>query len=125
MTLFVSFFTSMNILTSLPLFLIVYRTSNLGTGLAATVMKSWQKRKSKLVYDYSLVGYILSPNPTIMAHATDNKTLEHNGAAELLLNKLLLDPACIGNERTVQRARLIDTLMEEYGDFTNRRSVFG
>ena len=128
MTLFVSFFTSINILTSLPLFLIDYRTSNkseLGAGLAATVMESWQKCKSKLVHDYSLVGYILSPNPAIMAHAIDNKTLEHDGAAEQLITKLLLDPACIGNERTIQRARLIDTFMEEYGNFINRRSVFG
>ena len=115
----------MNILTSLTLFLIDYRTSNLGMGLAATVMNFWQKRKSKLVHDYSLVGYILSPNPTIMAHAIENKTLEHDAAAERLITKLLLDPACIGNERTIQRARLIDTFMEEYGDFINRRSVFG
>ena len=115
----------MNILTSLPLFLIDYRTINLEMGLAATVMEFWQKRKSKLVHDYSLVGYILSPNPTIMAHAIDNKTLEHDVAAERLITKLLLNPACVGNERTIQRARLIDTFMEEYGDFTNRRSVFG
>jgi len=115
----------MIILTSLPLLLIDYRTSNLGMGLAATVMNFWQKRKSKLVHGYSLVGYILSPNPTIMAHAIDNKTLEHDAAAEQLITKLLLDPACVGNERTIQRARLIDTFMEEYGDFTNRRSVFG
>ena len=128
MTLFVSFFTSINILTSLPLFLIDYRTSNkseLGAGLAATVMESWQKCKSKLVHDYSLVGYIMSPNPAIMAHVIDNKNLEHDGAAEQLITKLLLDPACIGNERTIQRARLIDTFMEEYGNFINRRSVFG
>jgi hypothetical protein len=94
-------------------------------GLAATVMGFWQKRKSKLVHDYSLVGYILSPNPTIMAHAIENKTLEHDAAAERLITKLLIDPACVGNERTIQRARLIDMFMEEYGDFTNRRSVFG
>ena len=80
----------MNILTSLPLFLIDYRTINLGIGLAATVMGFWQKRKNKLVHDYSLVGYILSPNPTIMAHAIDNKTLEHDAAAERLITKLLL-----------------------------------
>jgi len=115
----------MNILTSLPLFLIDYRTSNLGMGLAATVMIFWQKRKSKLVHNYSLVGYILSLNPTIMAHAIDNKTFKHDAAAERLITKLLLDPAWVGNERTIQRARLIDTFMEEYGDFTNRRSVFG
>ena len=123
MTLFVLFFTSMNILTSLPLFLIDYRTSNLGMGLAATVMESWQKCKSKLVHDYSLVGYILSPNPTIMAHAID-KTLEHNAAAERLITKLLLDPGLVRNDRNIERAKLIDTFLEEYGNFTNRHGVF-
>jgi hypothetical protein len=64
------------------------------------------------------------PNPSIMAHASDNKTFLHNGAAERLTTKLLLDPDLVGNERIVQRARLVDTFMEEYGNFTNMRGVF-
>ena len=94
-------------------------------GMATTVMDFWQKRRSRLVHDYSLVGYILSPNPTIMAHAVDNKTYEHDEAAERLITKLVVDPTLVGNAWTVERARLIDTFMEEYGHFTNRRGVFG
>jgi hypothetical protein len=59
-----------------------------------------------------------------MAHASDNKTLYHDGAAERLITKLLFDPSLVGNDWTIQRAKLIDTFMEEYGDFTNRRGVF-
>ena len=59
-----------------------------------------------------------------MAHASDNKTLDHDGVAERLITKLLLDPSLVGNDWTIQRARLIDAFMEEYGDFTYRRGVF-
>ena len=59
-----------------------------------------------------------------MEHAVDNKVQIHDDAAERLITKLLLDPALVGNERTVQRAKLIDSFMEEYGDFTNRRGMF-
>jgi hypothetical protein len=87
-------------------------------------MGFWEKRRPKLIHDYSLVGYILSPNPTIMENAITNKLEVHDEAAERLITKLILDPALVGNERTVQRAKLIDSFMEEYGDFTNRRGVF-
>ncbi len=59
-----------------------------------------------------------------MANASDNKTLDHDGAAERLITKLLFDPSLVGNDWTIQRAKLIDTFMEEYRDFTNRRGVF-
>ena len=90
----------------------------------ATVMQFWEKCKPRLLHNYSLVGYMLSPNPTIMAHASDNKTLLHDGAAERLITKLQVDPSLVGHNWTIQRAKLIDTFMEEYGDFTNRRGVF-
>ena len=101
-----------------------HRTAADSTGIAATVMQFWLKRKPRLLHDYSLVGYMLSPNPTIMAHASDNKTLDHDGAAERLITKLLLDPSLVGNNSTIQRAKLINTFMEEYGDFINRHGVF-
>ena len=87
-------------------------------------MGFWEKRRPKLIHDYSLVGYILSPNPTIMENAITNKLEVHDEAAERLITKLILDPTLVGNERTIQRAKLIDTFMEEFGDFTNRRGVF-
>jgi hypothetical protein len=59
-----------------------------------------------------------------MEHAIENKTLAHDEAAERLITKLLLDPSLVGNERTVERAKLIDSFMEEYGDFINRRAMF-
>ncbi len=79
------------------------------------VMQFWIKRRPKLIHDYSLVGYILSPNSTIMAHAINNKTIEHDQAAKRLITKLILNPTLVGTKRSNERAKLIDTFMEEYG----------
>ena len=53
-----------------------------GDSMTDVIMRFWLKRRPKLIHDYSLVGYLLSPNSTIMAHSIDNKTIEHDQAAE-------------------------------------------
>jgi hypothetical protein len=82
------------------------------------------KVKARLIYDYSLVEYILPSNPTIMAHAIENKTVEHDEAARQYITKVILNLALVGTERSTKRAKLIDTFMEEYWDFTNKRGMF-
>jgi len=50
-----------------------------------------------------------------MSHAIDNMTIKHDLAAERLITKLILNPTLVGSERNNERAKLIDTFMEEYG----------
>jgi len=88
------------------------------------IMRFWLKRREKLIHDYSLVGYLLSPNSAIMAHSIEHKSIAHDQATERLITKLILNPSLVGNERSIERAKLIDTFMEEYGDFTNKRGLF-
>ncbi len=88
------------------------------------VMRLWIKCRPKLIHDYSLVGYLLSPNSTIMAHAVEHKTINHDQADERLITKLILNPTLVGTKRNNERTNLIDTFMEEYGDFTNKRGMF-
>ncbi len=78
----------------------------------------------KLIRNYSLVGYLLSPNSTIMAHAVKHKTINHDQTAKRLITKLILNPTLVGTERNNERVNLIDTFMEEYGDFTNKHGMF-
>ena len=59
-----------------------------------------------------------------MSHAIDNMTIKHDLAAKRLITKLILNPTLVGSERNNERAKLIDTFMEEYGDFTNKRRMF-
>ena len=92
--------------------------------LTDQVMRFWLKWRDKLIHDYALVGYILSPNPTIMASAVLNKSQMHNDAAERLITKLILEQSLVGDERKVQQAKLIDTFLTEYGDFINKRGAF-
>jgi hypothetical protein len=78
----------------------------------------WIKRRHLLVHDYSLVGYLLSPHPSIMDHCTVNKTLKHVDAAERLVEKLLLNPALFGMDKEREKARLINTFHSEYREFS-------
>jgi hypothetical protein len=109
-----------------PILLIDYRHEEQWSGNSMTdvVVRFWIKRRPKLIHNYSLVGYILSPNLTIMAHAIDNKTIKHDQAAEQLITKLILNPTLVGTKRRIKRAKLIDIFMEEYGEFTNKRGMF-
>ena len=79
-----------------------------GNGLKDTIMRFWIKRRDNLVTDYSLVGYMLSPNPTIMAHCAVNKSSLHVDSADCLIEKLILDPMLFGTKRREKLADLID-----------------
>ncbi len=59
-----------------------------------------------------------------MTHAIDNKSIKHDQAAKWLITKLILNPTLVGTKRNNERAKLIDTFMEEYGDFTNKCGMF-
>ena len=63
-------------------------------------------------------------NLTITSHAIDNKSIEHDQAVKWFSTKIILNPTLVGSERNNERAKLIDTFMEEYGDFTNKRGMF-
>ena len=77
-----------------------------GRGMKSTIFQFWKKHRAKLIHDYSLVGYMLSPNPTIMEHAVNNKIQIHDDDAERLITKLLLNPAFVGNDKIVERTKL-------------------
>jgi len=59
-----------------------------------------------------------------MAPAIENKRIEHDQVAEWLITKLILNPTLVGTDRSNERAKLIDTFMEEYREFTNKRGMF-
>jgi hypothetical protein len=61
-----------------PLLLIDYRPEEQWSGDSMTdvMMQFWIKCRPTLIHNYSLVGYILSPNSTIMAPAIENKKQE-------------------------------------------------
>ena len=82
------------------------------------------KRPDKLIHDYSLTGYLLSPNPTIMAHAYENRSAVHSDAVVHLIYKLIVNPIFIGEEKGEQLSKDIDTFWDGYDNFVNRRGCF-
>jgi hypothetical protein len=51
-----------------------------GDSITCKIMRMWGLRRQRLIRNYSLVGYILAPNPTIMNHAIENKKFAHKQA---------------------------------------------
>ena len=95
-----------------------------GTSLGHEVMRYWIKRRDKLVHNYSLVGYLLSPNQTIMDHAYENRSLIHHKAVVDLIRKLIVDPKLVGGEKAWNLAESINTFWDEYHLFVNKQKMF-
>jgi hypothetical protein len=87
-------------------------------------MRFWIKRQDHLIHDYSLAGYLLSPNATIMAHAYKNRSTMHNEAVVHLIKKLILNPMLVGEEKSLHLSKAIKTFWNEYDNFVNMRSCF-
>ena len=88
--------------------------------LCERIRAAWEKRKDKLIHDYSRAGYILSPDPVIMAHALANPDPEDKLACERLITKLFVPSHLVGATRDAMEASLIDSFHEEYGEFTTK-----
>ena len=87
-------------------------------------MRFWIKRRERLSIDSSLVGYLLSPNPAIMAHCAVNKSSLHVNKEDHLNEKLILDPMLVGTKRRKKLVHLIDKFKDEYGEFTSQQGTF-
>jgi hypothetical protein len=87
-------------------------------------MRFWIKRQDKLIHSYSLVGYLLLPNQTIMDHAYENRSLIHHEAVVNLIEKLIVDPKLVGVEKSTNLAELINNFWDEYHWFVNKQKIF-
>ena len=76
-------------------------------------MRFWIKRRDKLIHDYSLIGYLISPNPTIMANAYENRSTMHNDAVVHLIDKLIVNPIFVGEEKSEHLSKDIETKVLE------------
>jgi hypothetical protein len=95
--------------------------------LVNTVMRIWLRRRSKLVHDYALVGFLLSPNERIMARAKDlyANSCIFGDAVERLIGKLLVPSCFVGDDRKRSLAGLVDKFWDEHVSFLTRTGVLG
>jgi hypothetical protein len=87
-------------------------------------MRFWIKRQDHLIHDYSLAGYLLSPNAKIMAHTYANRSTMHNDAVVHLIEKLIVNPMLVGDEKSSHLSKDIETFWNEYDDFVNMHGCF-
>ena len=71
-----------------------------------------------------MIGYLLSPNPTIMAHMYENRLMIHNEAVVRLIEKLIVNPIFVGEEKSKHLSKDMDTFWDEFDNFINRRGCF-
>jgi hypothetical protein len=88
-------------------------------------MTFWFKHKTKLIHDYSLVGYILSPNPQIMNNAGERMIHSpiYSDAIKRLIGKLLVTENLTSTDC---KECLADTTMkffDEHQKFVNQTGI--
>ena len=92
--------------------------------MSSAIMRFWLKRRDKLIHNYSLVGYLLSPDPTIMANVNKNRSEIHQKAVVSLLKRLILSPLLVGVDWTRCLVELVNTFWDEFACFTTKKKMF-
>ncbi len=89
------------------------------------IMTFWLKHQPKLIHDYSLVGYILSPNPQIINNARERMLDSpiYSDAVELLIGKLLVPENLTSTERKECLAEMKTTFFDEHQRFVNQTGI--
>lgn len=78
--------------------------------LGDTIMELWKKRKTKLVHDYSLTGWIMSPIPMVYADVNNCKQYEARMAMRRVFKQLFFADAA---DNCTEYMSALDTLHEE------------
>ena len=95
------------------------------TGIVARGMRLWFHRKDKMCREYALLGFIMSPNSTIMDEANNHGTgIKFRNAVERLITKLFLGKTVVRSEQELKKAQLINKFWTEHGQFTSHTGVF-
>ena len=89
------------------------------------IMTFWFKRQPKLIHDYSLVGYILSPNLRIMNNARERMlhSPKYSDAVEPLIGKLLVTDNLSINEHKECLADLTTKFFDKHQKFMNQTGI--
>jgi hypothetical protein len=88
------------------------------------VMRFWIKWHDKLIHPYLLVGYLLLPNQTIMAHAQQNRSALLNRAVVTLIKRLIVNPLLVGKEKNWALSHAITMFWARFGYFHNKKKMF-
>ncbi|MFN7263246.1 MAG: hypothetical protein ACK5TW_00035, partial [Cyanobacteriota bacterium] len=82
--------------------------------LGQKVIDIWQKRRPKLVSDFAIAGWLLSPIPEIFADSKANMDGAHKAAVDRLLKKMYAAELADDSD---ELARIMNTFCDEFEDF--------
>ena len=85
-----------------------------GTELGSNIIELWRRRRTKLVSDFAIAGWLLSPLEEVRGHVKQNREGYHDTAMDRILQKMYhyLTEEELGN--------VMDTFWTEYDTFVNR-----
>jgi hypothetical protein len=89
-------------------------------------MTFWFKRRTKLIHDYSLAGYILSPNAQILNNARERMLHSpiYYDAVKHLIGKLLVPENITSNEHKECLADMTTKFFDKHQKFVNQTGIF-
>ena len=89
--------------------------------LGQKVIDIWQKRRAKLVSDFAIAGWLLSPIPEIFEDSK-NMTGAHKSAVDRLLKKMFASELADDSD---ELARIMNTFWDEFEHFKTKTGHFG
>jgi hypothetical protein len=94
--------------------------------LSDQVKNAWDARRKRLVSDYSITGWMLSPVKEIMVDANDNHDGSHRTAVERLVVKLLLPESGYETSEKWEEAKgsLLEQFWHEFECFHSKTDMF-
>ncbi len=89
------------------------------------IMTFWFKRQPKLIHDYSLVGYILSPHHQIMNEARERMfdSPIYSDAVKRLIGKLLVPENLTSTAHKECLADMTTKFFDEHQKFGNQTGI--
>ena len=98
--------------------------SNRGSNLGDEMIIQWNKRRQRLVHDYSIAGWILSPTEEIRRDSHENYTYEHKQAIQRLIKKLLVPKTGTTAEHEADCNEAYNMFWDEFECFRSKTEYY-
>eukprot|EP00428_Durinskia_dybowskii_P004068 CAMPEP_0170291710 /NCGR_PEP_ID=MMETSP0116_2-20130129/45948_1 /TAXON_ID=400756 /ORGANISM="Durinskia baltica, Strain CSIRO CS-38" /LENGTH=1013 /DNA_ID=CAMNT_0010543199 /DNA_START=29 /DNA_END=3070 /DNA_ORIENTATION=+ len=95
--------------------------STISASLGQKVVNIWKKRREKLVSDFAIAGWLLSPIPDVFEDSSSNMDGEHRLAVDRLLKKMM--GAGLADDSD-ELASIMNTFWFEYEQFKSKSGPF-
>ena len=89
--------------------------------LGQKVVEIWLKRRDRLVTDFAIAGWLLSPIPEVYRDSSSNQTGEHREAVDRLLKKMMGSEFADDSE---ELAGVMNTFWDEFEQFKAKKGPF-